>query len=1104
MADEGYYTQLGQEHQSNAAGDVDVVGFLEAVRDEGGAVLGTIKNLTAVNATVSGGSINELPGSGLSETSYRSLLGYITNIIGGADSQQFFRNSHSSLVEPGAIAALESEPDGFLAQILFEIYRYNIDNAGSGDPSSRSVWAWQGAAGSRILPNSLNALRALAEITGVDHSRAEEPMNAEDAEDAEELTGAAAVSFLLNRQQGVLATLNERIIQEKFGVQEICQKHIIPINFKEEPYLINLLLKRPKLLQFFRIRTPYLSLLVPKIRLFKKVYIRQEDGTFELLEQDGNLEFKFKSFTGNAEIQNITDNNFGRAGGVGIKSANWSYEGTNPETVRSLLNFDLSLYFQSLSDLIGPDAGDADEALRATGNTDLINLIGAGVGVADDFSGISRFKFEIIAQLGWEIDQSISHNLAAGQTIEEVQDAIKETNMNMRLALKEHNINFNEDGSLTLDISYVSAIDDVLASESLNILKIGLPESSAIESILEAPAGNSSQGGSDEDPNLELDPCAVSRAVTTGNQASNSDDENQEPSARDLAVYEALTSSNEDNIIQNYNSIFSRILENNKIYRATVNVDEAIQAVITVRAPGRIQGLANFVDRLANDQENTPTSRQQALQQRVERTTVVARVFTEEALRNINIGENGLTVENVPTNAEELLTDDERDAIITAADQAGVGSIPELEVDTNFNARVLDRLSAQNGNKLEIDFIRLGDIIDSLIEGLTEVEGSPLKERPEDFLFLTGLYRYRDTTFSQRKAYNYADMLISVDSFRSFFLEKIVRPLKVNYGLINFIRDLAKTFSYANSIKLSTDERFIRAEGQPMLATFRAPNLGLRPCLQSNTIENFQDLSQIDVTEFTPAYYDGINAIFAGGYSPDPEHEASYFILRSSGGQLNFEGDEEEDNDRGIYHLRIGSDKGILKSIKFRRDDIAGRREGRIVRAGGANISAIREKYDATITLVGAPFIHPGTYLYVNPSSVGYGQSTSSASAARVLGLGGYYFVNKVQNSISSDGNFETTIEASWSAFADDGRGCQISELEIISATPDSDLDARSILGLGDDTLMPGGVVGVASSTPTSTAIVAAGALGPAVPIVEFVGGLADQAGQIVNFLTDE
>ena len=164
--------------------------------------------------------------------------------------------------------------------------------------------------------------------------------------------------------------------------------------------------------------------------------------------------------------------------------------------------------------------------------------------------------------------------------------------------------------------------------------------------------------------------------------------------------------------------------------------------------------------------------------------------------------------------------------------------------------------------------------------------------------------------------------------------------------------------------------------------------------------------------------------------------------MRSSGGQLNFEGDEEEDNARGIYHLRIGSDKGILKSIKFRRDDIAGRREGRVVRAGGANISAIREKYDATITLVGAPFIHPGAYLYVNPSSVGYGQSTSSASAARVLGLGGYYFVNKVQNSISSDGNFETTIEASWSAFADDGRGCQISNLEIISATLDSDLDA--------------------------------------------------------------
>ena len=1021
MPGAGYYTRLGEEHQSNAADDVDVVGFLEAVDGESRAgVYVTIKNLTAVNTTVTDGGINELPGSGLSATSYRSLQGYITNIIGSADSQQFFRNSDSSLVEPGVIAALEEEPDGFLAQILFEIYRYNIDNANSGDPASRSVWAWDGTPGTRILPNSLNALRAFAEFTGVDHSRADGPMA---AEDVEEITGQNAVAYLLNRQQGVLATINERIIEQHFEWELVCQDHVVPVSITDEAgeageaFLINQLLRRPNLRKFFAIRTPYLSLLVPKIRLYKKVYEREDDGTYTERAGDHLLEFEFKSFTENAKIQDITT--FGRAGGVGIKSANWSYEGTNPETVKSLLNFDLSLYFQSLSDLV---TGNADVALRDEDSIELINLIGAGIGVRNQ-DGTIRYKFEIIAQLGWELDQSINHDLASDQNIGEIKDIIKETNINMRLSMREHNISFNEDGSLVLDISYVSAIDETLSSDSLNVLQIGLPDSSAIEDILGVQAGRLTEGASGNSA-PELDPCRISRSVTTGEADSEEEEEEDGPTAEEIAIYDALTQTNNDNIIQNYNNIFSRILENNKIYRVTINADEVIRAVVErTRFHGALERRI--------EAEEDPLELQRAVQRQISRTTVLATYFTEQTLRNISTNA-GLKVESIITEPVKLITDAEREAIVALATEAGTEAVLSgVEAGADFYAEVINRYtnSDASGNTLKIDFIRLGDLLDSVIGGLKEIGGSPLKERPEDFVFLTGLYKYRETSTSVRKAYNYSDMLISIDSFRAFFIEKIVRPLKVKYSLVNFIRDLAKDFSYVNAIKEAVEENFVSGEGRPTFSTFRGPDLGWKTCADA-AADAVEALPNINIAGLEPVYVSSLPGMPATFYSADPQNEVSYFILRSSGDIVERKGDEVDDALQGIYHLKIGSDRGILKSINFRRDEIAGRREGRIARAGGLNLTALREKYDATITIFGAPFIHPGMFIYINPYSIGYGTSVGASSAAQVLGLGGYYFVNKVRNSISGDGTFETEIEASWNSFADND--CGRSRLDLI------------------------------------------------------------------------
>ena len=81
---------------------------------------------------------------------------------------------------------------------------------------------------------------------------------------------------------------------------------------------------------------------------------------------------------------------------------------------------------------------------------------------------------------------------------------------------------------------------------------------------------------------------------------------------------------------------------------------------------------------------------------------------------------------------------------------------------------------------------------------------------------------------------------------------------------------------------------------------------------------------------------------------------------------------------------------------------------------------------------------------------VGLGFPDQDNSASRILGIGGYYFINKASNRISGDGNFETTIEASWNSYGDglDIDGCPISDPIIIIPPNASGTTELPIVGL--------------------------------------------------------
>ena len=968
--------------------------------------------------------INELPGSNLTTLSANGPLSEeeFFNLI--LEDNSAWRQSDD--VDPNLLEVLgeSSNEAQTLRAYIYRAYRYNVENRNNSEASGRYILD-----PSLRTPSSLDAGVALARATGVDTTGREE-------RSGDRISGEDAVAFLLNRVQAVLAILNEKIIENFFEERFTRQRNIIQITSPNtSSIIVNLLTKKPNLLPFFRIRTPYLSFIVPKIRLYKKVFIRQEDNSY-IEREGGRLEFKFNSFTSNAKIDDITQHGFGRGDGVGIKDFFWSYEGNNPETVTSFINCDISVYFQNLSDLLGDSIASADEALETQENTDLIQLIGPGIGFAGS-DNLSPFRFEIEAELGWELDDAIVQDLADDQTIESIREVIKNTSINLRLSLKEHNIDFKDDGTLTLKLSYYSAIDQIFSDEKLNVLSIGVQE--AINNILAATeADREEQLASDRNNAsnqgavaVNQDPCAT-RSLSRRGGTEGEDDEN---SRTRQAIRAALTGGGSESIIQNYNNLFSKILENNKVYILEINANEIIDNV----------GLD--INNLFGPDID-----------------LYKNLFTQQALQSLRSNYR-ITVKRIESFSPGLVNQEEEEEIRQQASESEVSDLPVDSIDTSsiterLHSELASRLKDSEGSILKIEFIRLGDIIDSAITGLKETEGSPLQERPDDFEFITGLFAYRDPITGDRKGFNYSDLLISIDAFRTFFIEKIITPLRTYYSLVDFIVDLAREFSYVNSVANASKENFVAQEGRPTVSVFQAADVELSTAARNASVRQSVEVTHpggvLSVPEITPSpaaterLLDQNQPIFTGSSDEllyDIENNSNieklkfYFILRSNNEIISRDGDEEEDIREGIYHIKLGSDKGILKSISFRRDNIAGRREGRMVRAGGLNVNALREKYDASITLFGAPFIFPGMYIYINPNMIGMGDSQASngVSAARVLGLGGYYFINKVTNSINKEANFQTEIEASFNAFGPPE--CRLQDIRVFHPPIDAERD---------------------------------------------------------------
>ena len=312
-----------------------------------------------------------------------------------------------------------------------------------------------------------------------------------------------------------------------------------------------------------------------------------------------------------------------------------------------------------------------------------------------------------------------------------------------------------------------------------------------------------------------------------------------------------------------------------------------------------------------------------------------------------------------------------------------------------------------------LHYFHFGDLLDVAL-GCLYKTGAP--DQLSELKVITGPYVYFDPSSGRLSdEYGMCDIPISMNLFQIWFMEHIVKPQREKYPLKQFIKDAVTSLVGAAMKPECFGKDYGAAPARLSLQILDVPAASNGRCRITNTnADRAIGGKRASLKDFLP-YPEAISIETAKSF-------AYLFMFVASRGAKGFgppqdgEGSREErDAKLGTYHFRIGSDSGLLKKVKFKKSDQPYAREARMEKEGELDGDSLREKYDADVEMFGNAIFKPGTYVYIDPTTVGAGDPARINTIARRLGLGGYFMVTNVKSAIES-GKFSTDLKCIWTA----------------------------------------------------------------------------------------
>lgn len=296
--------------------------------------------------------------------------------------------------------------------------------------------------------------------------------------------------------------------------------------------------------------------------------------------------------------------------------------------------------------------------------------------------------------------------------------------------------------------------------------------------------------------------------------------------------------------------------------------------------------------------------------------------------------------------------------------------------------------SQDAANSHYISFFYLGDLIE-VIHKIAEETG---RSRQMPYMIL-GSFSFKNHFKNTSQMIEMADIPITVGRFNAWFhrnyIAKKVTSIRLSNFMRNILRDLVRP--------VFTGEAFYNspASGNPGVASMVEGEMSAAKF--STKILGRQNLTSLTSGQSGLFHY-------PGDAPPKP-----YVLISSNLNKpISSGGNRTEDRKKGIMHYYMGQDAGLVHNVNFQMEPISGLRESAIVSANqNSLIDVARQPYRVGMQTLGNTIFTVGSKFYLLPTLPG----KSAAVTAGRLGLGGYYIVNAISNTISP-GRFDTTVQA--------------------------------------------------------------------------------------------
>ena len=739
-----------------------------------------------------------------------------------------------------------------------------------------------------------------------------------------------------------------------------------------DPYgFLNRLTQSPSSEAFFNTPSQVLNHLQPMIKLYKVSYDKENQPIED--------EFIFESSS--RDLIAALQDRRRRGAGVGIKSFDFTYEGSNPFAVKKSIRATLKIFASSMDELLvdrtapsGRTITFADLALKTNGGAPDGNdpSCAEDRDVAADQresenANLDKLNFRLKAVVGWAAPNGQGpwdhmSNLSGENNAGALKDGIYNSYTTLNLTPTIHNFDFDDQGRVTFTINYLAYVEDFYDQPAYNIF-----------------AGP--MEGTDESPTVNQ----IIRDLRIEYYSKNCQTEEVNSVKENLKEQAAAEK----------NKIMTSLVKNLKVQKKIYYINLAMESIGFFNSEGPYFELPTGT---SLDIQNDASNNTAVLSQMESALQGYTGFDPDASEQDTHLFKSALSVANPQHETVSFVyISDLIDCILSNIEKELTNLPDKLESELSEVDDVTEcqkRQAIDRATKQLNAFKKL-----RIILGPVEFVNQPAPE--EGSLYCT-----------------FGDIPISLKYLLEWIADKLSSSVETVYTLTRFLNDLLNQLirDFLNDgscfnwdirpggkvrINQSVITSYPRTEEGDEISAILQQNNKARA--QLSTLP--QPVLNVSGVENTP--------IIAGNIA----EEMNYFIYYA--GRITplerMKGDKKADEAAGIFHYLLGRDRGLIKTIKLTKTESKGLAEVRFEQDGYDGLKQLRVVYDVEIESFADVKTFPGTYIFVDPR--GFAPSTNLIPKDRLnltqYGLGGYMMIVKSEH-FFAPGQANYKIYAKW------------------------------------------------------------------------------------------